>query len=87
MPPLNMIETPISPAQMLEDQAHSLAISLVIDYLRSIIKSDKLAKKFEEKVPLAKNANIDSKNKENLTIDEIVKKHQKSDEGKYSDWG
>ena len=80
-----MIETPISPAQMLEDQAHSLAISLVIDYLRSIIKSDKLAKKFEEKVPLAKNCNIDSKNKENLTIDEVVKKLQKSEEGKYSD--
>ena len=83
MPPLNMIEIPISPAQMLEDQAHSLAISLVIDYLRSKIKSDKLAKKFEEKVPLAKNTNTDSKNKENLTIDEIVKKHQKS-EGKCS---
>ena len=78
-----MVEIPISPAQMLEDQAHSLAISLVIDYLRSKIKSDKLAKKFEEKVPLAKNTNADSKNKENLTIDEIVKKHQKS-EGKCS---
>merc|ERR1712029_111859 len=48
---------------------------------RSIIKSDKLAKKFEEKVPLAKSVNIDSKNKENLTIDEVVKKHQKSEEG------
>ena len=80
-----MIEIPISPAQMLEDQAHSLAISLVIDYLRSIIKSDKLAKKFEEKVPFAKKANTDSKNKENLTIDDIVKKHQKSEEGKYFD--
>ena len=81
MPPLSISEDTISPAQMLQDQAQYLAINLVVNYLKSVIKSDKLAKKFEEKVPIAKNSITDANNKENITIDEVVKKHLKS-EGK-----
>jgi len=71
MPPLSIIEDTVPPAEMLEDQAQSLAINLVVNHLRSVIKSDKLAKKFEEKVPCAKNAMT---NKENVSIEEILKK-------------
>ena len=80
MPPLSIIEDTVPPAEMLEDQAQSLAINLVVNHLRSVIKSDKLAKKFEEKVPCAKNAMT---NKENVSIEEILKKQlSKGDAGK-----
>ena len=52
MPPLSIIEDSIPTPQIMEDQAQSLAIDLVIKYLKSVTKCDKLAKKFEEKVPL-----------------------------------
>ena len=83
MPPLSIIEDSIPTPQIMEDQAQSLAIDLVIKYLKSVTKCDKLAKKFEEKVPSPKISSTNIKDKENITIEEVLKKHQlKTEEGK-----
>lgn len=82
MPPLSIIEDSIPTPQIMEDQAQSLAIDLVIKYLKSVTKCDKLAKKFEEKVPSPKISSTNIKDKENITIEEVLKKHQlKTEEG------
>merc|ERR1711894_264820 len=83
MPPLSIIEDSIPTPQIMEDQAQSLAIDLVIKYLKSVTKCDKLAKKFGEKVPSPKISSTNIKDKENITIEEVLKKHQlKTEEGK-----
>ena len=57
-------------------------------YLRSVAKSDKLANKFEEKVPASKKLNsINITNKENISIEEVLKKREsksKGDKGNYT---
>ena len=60
----------------LEDQATCLAINIVTKYLRSVVKSDKIANKFEEKIlPLSKNTESgNTANKENISIEHVLKK-------------
>jgi len=51
-------------------------------YLRSVVKSDKLANKFEEKVPASKKLNsINITNKENISIEEVLKKRESKSKG------
>ena len=88
MAPLAITEEPIDAGHLLQDQAMCLAINIVSKYLRSVVKSDKLANKFEEKVPVSsKNLNsINIANKENISIEEVLKKREsksKGDKGNY----
>jgi len=83
MAPLSMMVAPVDNEQILQDQVQCLAINLVSKYLRSVVKSDKLAIKLEEKIS-SPMANLDSIgiSQENISIEEILKKHwTKLDEG------
>ena len=76
MAPLAIMEQPKEAREHLQDQATCLAINIVTKYLRSVVKSDKLANKFEEKVlPPSKNTESGNiSNKENISIEEVLKK-------------
>lgn len=85
MAPLSITVDSVEDGQLLQDQAQCLALNLVTKYLRSVVKSDKLAIKFEEKIS-ASIINLDSIGikKENISIDDVLKKHlakSKDDKG------
>jgi len=61
--------------QLQKDKARHLAITLVTKYLRSVVKSDKLANKFQEDLstPLLNSDCLNTIKKE-ITIEEVLKK-------------
>ena len=75
MAPLSVTIDAVDTRQLLQDQAQCLAINLVSKYLKCTLKSDKLASKFGEKInmPPVTIDTIEITNKENLTIDDILK--------------
>ena len=78
MAPLSVTIDSVDTRQLLQDQAQCLAINLVSKYLKCTLKSDKLASKFGEKInmPPVTIDSIETTNKENLTIDDILKKQK-----------
>lgn len=83
MAPLAITEEPMDAGHHLQDQATCLAINIVTKYLRSVVKSDKLANKFEEKFPASSKQfnSINIANKENISIEEVLKKRLSKSKG------
>lgn len=77
MAPLSVTVESGDDGKFQKDQARHLAITLVTKYLRSVVKSDKLADKFEEELstPLSNSDGVSTIHKEDVTIEEVLKKH------------
>ena len=90
MAPLTLAVDSFSSEQLQKDKARDLAINLVANYLRTVVKSNKLADKFEEQLsmPLIKSDSISAGNKENIVIEEVLKKYiskSSNNKGTYQD--
>ena len=82
MAPLSVTVESCDVGKFHKDRARNLAINLVKKYIRSVVKSDKLAEKFEEKLssPLLNSDAVNTINKENITIEEVLKTHNSGSE-------
>ena len=90
MAPLTVTVDSFVGEQLQKDKARDLAINLVANYLRTVVKSNKLADKFEEQlsIPLIKSDSRSAGNIENIAIEEVMKKHiskSSNNKGTYQD--
>ena len=78
MPPLSEVMQPNEGdgVQIQKSKSQQLARNLVLNYLRNIVGSDRLANKFKESVPSEPGTNWVPK--ENTTIENVLAEHSSS---------
>ena len=73
-----LIETAESPNvdEFQKEKGHSLATTLVTKYLRTVVKCEKLANKFEEELlNCIKPEHVDTTSADNVTLQNVLEKH------------
>ena len=84
-----LIEMPESPSVGVfqKQKGHYLATTLVTKYLRTVVKYEKLANKFEEELNCIMKSEHDTISADNVTLQNVLEKHlagAEKENGKYN---